>query len=340
MTDTGSGIDAKEVDKIFDRFYQTEQMDSLTTGVGTGIGLALTKGIVELHHGTIKVESELGKGSSFIVRLHLGNAHFNTEEISKKSEDVQQIEQPQISEIDASLKAELEENAPIKRMPDVKMVIVEDNASICEMLANIFRPFYQVLTAADGEEGLELIQKEMPNIVVSDVVMPKMSGTELCKQIKNDFNTCHIPVVLLTARTAVEQNIEGLRIGADDYITKPFNTNLLISKAVMPIISLVLPEEVVFVCPLISVVFSFGGIAVIQFVQCGFFPVLDMVMSKLFSRYHILLLLLSSSRMDMILLWIPSSTALRALHCRDRIAVYRYEFLRTTVLCCPHYSTR
>ena len=97
-----------------------------------------------------------------------------------------------------------------------KMVIVEDNASICEMLANIFRPFYQVLTAADGEEGLELIQKEMPNIVVSDVVMPKMSGTELCKQIKNDFNTCHIPVVLLTARTAVEQNIEGLRIGADD----------------------------------------------------------------------------------------------------------------------------
>ena len=230
VTDTGSGIDAKEVDKIFDRFYQTEQMDSLTTGVGTGIGLALTKGIVELHHGTIKVESELGKGSSFIVRLHLGNAHFNTEEISKKSEDVQQIEQPQISEIDASLKAELEENAPIKRMPDVKMVIVEDNASICEMLANIFRPFYQVLTAADGEEGLELIQKEMPNIVVSDVVMPKMSGTELCKQIKNDFNTCHIPVVLLTARTAVEQNIEGLRIGADDYITKPFNTNLLISR--------------------------------------------------------------------------------------------------------------
>ena len=243
VTDTGSGIDAKEVDKIFDRFYQTEQMDSLTTGVGTGIGLALTKGIVELHHGTIKVESELGKGSSFIVRLHLGNAHFNTEEISKKSEDVQQIEQPQISEIDASLKAELEENAPIKRMPDVKMVIVEDNASICEMLANIFRPFYQVLTAADGEEGLELIQKEMPNIVVSDVVMPKMSGTELCKQIKNDFNTCHIPVVLLTARTAVEQNIEGLRIGADDYITKPFNTNLLISRCNNLVNSRILLQE-------------------------------------------------------------------------------------------------
>ena len=218
-------------------------MNSLTTGVGTGIGLALTKGIVELHHGTIKVESELGKGSSFIIRLHLGNAHFSQEEISKKTEAVQQIEQTQISEIDASLKAELEENAPIKRMSDVKMVIVEDNAPIREMLENIFRPFYQVLTAADGEEGLELVQKEMPNIVVSDVVMPKMSGTELCKQIKNDFNTCHIPVVLLTARTAVEQNIEGLRIGADDYITKPFNTNLLISRCNNLVNSRILLQE-------------------------------------------------------------------------------------------------
>lgn len=115
-------------------------MVSLASGVGTGIGLALTKGIIELHHGTIKVESELGKGSSFIIRLHLGNAHFSQEEISKKTEAVQQIEQAQTSEIDASLKAELEENAPIKRMPDVKMVIVEDNASIREMLENIFLP--------------------------------------------------------------------------------------------------------------------------------------------------------------------------------------------------------
>lgn len=121
VTDTGSGIDAKEIDKIFDRFYQTEQMDSLSRGAGTGIGLALTKGIVELHHGSIRVESELGKGSSFIVRLQLGNARFTAEEISKKTETMQQIEQPQAAEIDASLKAELEENAPIKRMSDVKM---------------------------------------------------------------------------------------------------------------------------------------------------------------------------------------------------------------------------
>ena len=110
------------------------------------------------------------------------------------------------------------------------MLIVEDNESIKQMLVGIFETFYQVSTASDGVEALEMIQKDMPSIILSDVVMPRMSGTELCKQIKTDFNTCHIPVVLLTARTAIEHNIEGLKIGADDYITKPFNTNLLISR--------------------------------------------------------------------------------------------------------------
>ena len=243
VTDTGSGIDAKEVDKIFDRFYQIEQLDSTDASkTGTGIGLALTKGIVELHHGTIHVESQLGKGTSFIVTLQLGNAQFNEEQINKNTDSVQQIEAPK-PENDALLKAELEENAPNKRLPDAKILIVEDNASIREMLANIFSPFYEVLTAADGEEGLALVNSEMPTIVVSDVVMPKMSGTELCKLIKSDFNTCHIPVVLLTARTAIEQNIEGLRIGADDYITKPFNTNLLISRCNNLVNSRILLQE-------------------------------------------------------------------------------------------------
>lgn len=243
VTDTGSGIDAKEVDKIFDRFYQIDQMDSTDASkTGTGIGLALTKGIVELHHGSIHVESQLGKGTSFIVSLQLGNGQFDEEQINKNSDSVQQIEAPK-PENDALLKAELEENAPYKRLPDAKILIVEDNDSIREMLATIFSPFYEVLTAADGEEGLALVNSEMPTIVVSDVVMPRMSGTELCKQLKGDFNTCHIPVVLLTARTAIEQNIEGLRIGADDYITKPFNTNLLISRCNNLVNSRILLQE-------------------------------------------------------------------------------------------------
>lgn len=230
VKDTGSGIDAKEIDKIFDRFYQIEPTGSTDAGKsGTGIGLALTKGIIELHQGSIRVESELGKGTSFIVTLRLGNEFFTEEQINRNPDCVHQIEISK-SEADAFLKTELEENAPIKRIPDAKLLIVEDNESIREMLANIFKPFYQILMAANGEEGWELVRSEMPCIVVSDVVMPKMSGTELCKLIKTDFNTCHIPVVLLTARTAIELNIEGLRIGADDYITKPFNTNLLISR--------------------------------------------------------------------------------------------------------------
>lgn len=243
VKDTGSGIDAQEIDKIFDRFYQIDSINMTDANkTGTGIGLALTKGIVELHHGTIRVESELGKGTSFIVTLRLGKAQFTEEQINKDTNSIQQIEIPK-PETDALLIAELQENAPIKRMPDAKMLIVEDNDSIREMLANIFQPFYQVLTAADGEEGLTLVNSEMPNIVVSDIVMPKMSGTELCKQIKTDFNTCHIPVVLLTARTAIEQNIEGLRIGADDYITKPFNTNLLISRCNNLVNSRILLQE-------------------------------------------------------------------------------------------------
>lgn len=230
IQDTGSGIDAAEIDKIFDRFYQTEQLDSLAVGAGTGIGLALTKGIIELHHGTISVESELGKGSSFIISLKLGKEHFEPEQISLKEEIVQQQEPPQPGTIAVMAEAALDNEVIPPHPSDAKMLIVEDDASIREMLADIFRTFYQVITASDGVEAMELVEKEMPSIVLSDVVMPRMSGTELCKKIKGEFNTCHIPVVLLTARTAVEHTIEGLRIGADDYITKPFNINILVSR--------------------------------------------------------------------------------------------------------------
>ena len=231
IKDTGTGIAAAEIDKIFDRFYQTERLDSLNTGAGTGIGLALTKGIIELHHGTIRVESEPGKGSRFIITLKSGNQHFTEEQIIRDNADTNIQQQPEtiVPTVEILPDSEWKEEDN-KRIEDAKMLIVEDNESIKQMLAGIFETFYQVTTASDGVEALDIIQKDMPSIILSDVVMPRMSGTELCKQIKTDFNTCHIPVVLLTARTAVEHNIEGLKIGADDYITKPFNTNLLISR--------------------------------------------------------------------------------------------------------------
>lgn len=229
IKDTGAGIDAQEIDKIFDRFYQTERLDSLNTGAGTGIGLALTKGIIELHHGTIRVESALKKGSSFIVSLKLGNKHFSTEQINLEDVELSPQEQP-VEQIEKLPETEWQEEETNKRIADAKMLIVEDNEAIKQMLENIFHTFYEVITASNGEEALSLVKSEMPTLVLSDVVMPRMTGTELCRLIKNDFDTCHIPVVLLTARTAVEYNIEGLKIGADDYITKPFNTNLLISR--------------------------------------------------------------------------------------------------------------
>lgn len=229
IKDTGAGIDAQEIDKIFDRFYQTECLDSLNTGAGTGIGLALTKGIIELHHGTIRVESVLKEGSSFIVSLKLGNKHFSSEQINLEDADLSPEQLP-TEQIEKLPETEWQEEETNKRIADAKMLIVEDNEAIKQMLVNIFDTFYEVITASDGEEALSLVKSEMPTIVLSDVVMPRMTGTELCRQIKSDFDTCHIPIVLLTARTAVEYNIEGLKIGADDYITKPFNTNLLISR--------------------------------------------------------------------------------------------------------------
>ena len=114
--------------------------------------------------------------------------------------------------------------------PNYSMLIVEDSDELRAMLVSIFEPIYQIFTAADGAEGLEITIEKQPDIILSDLMMPNMSGSEMCSKIKNNFTVCHIPVVLLTAQTAVESNIEGLRLGADDYITKPFNVKTLITR--------------------------------------------------------------------------------------------------------------
>ena len=226
VRNSGKGIEPEELEKIFTRFYQVEK--SSTVSEGTGIGLALSKGLAELHHGTLTANSIPDEETVFTLTLKLGKEHFTDEQLDEMTKN-----EVAAVKTDAFLitgQEELEEEPLKERIKGAKMLIVEDNESIKQMLAGIFETFYQVSTASDGEEALEMIQKEMPSIILSDVVMPRMSGTELCKRIKTDFNTCHIPVVLLTARTAIEHNIEGLKIGADDYITKPFNTNLLISR--------------------------------------------------------------------------------------------------------------
>ena len=226
VRNSGKGIEPEELEKIFTRFYQVEK--SSTVSEGTGIGLALSKGLAELHHGTLTANSIPDEETVFTLTLKLGKEHFTDEQLDEMTKN-----EVAAVKTDAFLitgQEELEEEPLKERIKGAKMLIVEDNDSLREMLAGLFSPYYEVLTAADGEEGLQKGREEQPDIILSDVVMPRMTGTELCKEIKSDFATCHIPVVLLTARTAIEHTLEGLRTGADDYITKPFHTSLLISR--------------------------------------------------------------------------------------------------------------
>ena len=216
ISDTGCGMSESEKVNIFDNFYRIEKDEKYSEG--TGIGLALAKGIIEQHHGTINVESTVGKGTTFTITLPLGYSHFSPEQIEDEMPEEHEMVADQVT-IDGQ-----------SRKKDKTMLIVDDNESIRTLLIDIFTPFYSILTAADGEKGWEIVQSELPDIVVSDVLMPKMPGTDLCRKIKSETTTCHIPVVLLTARVDIEHNIEGILTGADDYIAKPFNTKLLISR--------------------------------------------------------------------------------------------------------------
>ncbi len=235
--DTGIGIPEKDTERLFERFFQVERPGSVTSG--TGIGLPLTKGILKLHHGDISVKSVINEGSVFRIALPLGNEHFTQEELTPIQDAIEnfQIERNvdhKMSGIEPSpnlFYQEMEAQATLDaRNRTAKVLIVEDNDSLRQMLAAIFEGYFQVITASDGQEGLEKVRSEMPHLVVSDIVMPYMTGIELCKAIKGDIDTCHIPVVLLTAKASINNNIEGLKIGADDYVIKPFNVALLLSR--------------------------------------------------------------------------------------------------------------
>jgi signal transduction histidine kinase/ligand-binding sensor domain-containing protein/DNA-binding response OmpR family regulator len=228
VQDSGIGISKEAQEKVFERFYQEEHKDS-AIDTGSGIGLALAKGIVELHQGNIHVESELNKGSTFIVGLPLGYPYKEDEVSIEEPDTATAAFTTDVLEVNAL--AELLDDAPeIFKTNTPKIFIAEDNDELREMLVNIFESLYQVKSVPDGENAFEIIKEWQPDMVLSDVMMPKVSGTELCSQIKSNFETCHIPVVLLTAQTSIEHNIEGLKLGADDYITKPFNIKVLITR--------------------------------------------------------------------------------------------------------------
>jgi DNA-binding response OmpR family regulator len=200
--------------------------------VGTGIGLALAKGIVELHVGKISAQSTPDMGSTFLVELQQGSTHFtdqNRVEIDHSTEEEAE-EDTIIASIDAEFLKEATENhnANFKEKPT--LLIVEDNAGLRHMLVQIFEPMYIILEAGNGKEGYLKAAENQPDLILSDVMMPEMNGNDMCSKLKENFETSHIPVVLLTAQTSIAQNIDGLKRGADDYITKPFNVNILVTR--------------------------------------------------------------------------------------------------------------
>lgn len=235
IIDSGIGIDRKDLTNIFERYYQaSNSFLSSRKEFSTGLGLALCKDIVELHHGKIQVESKLNYGSIFIIMLPLGKSHFENDtniRIDESSGTSNVVNEGYVSvlpvffgnEEDMPLLPEGNENS-------YTLLIVEDNKELQETLTALFAPFYRVLHAYDGVEGLRIAHEEDPDIIVSDIMMPDMNGDRMCFELKQDITTCHIPIILLTALSSTEDNIDGLMKGADDYITKPFNTRILLIK--------------------------------------------------------------------------------------------------------------
>ncbi|MBL3655776.1 two-component regulator propeller domain-containing protein [Fulvivirga sediminis] len=227
IEDNGRGIAPENIGKIFNRFYSEGEDKS-----GTGIGLALTRSLVKMHHGEIAVNSVQNQTTVFTVTLNKGNAHFADADIIENFKDSEYIgHYHSMTDLEAEIMpVSLPEGKPANNDTLKKLLIVEDNLEVRRHIKSIFADKYQIVEAENGQLGLALAESELPDIIVSDVMMPEMDGIALCKAIKKNTATSHIPIVLLTARTSLIYKVEGLESGADDYITKPFNYQVLLLK--------------------------------------------------------------------------------------------------------------
>ncbi|QHT67376.1 response regulator [Rhodocytophaga rosea] len=223
VKDTGSGIPAEEQSRIFERFYQVDG-SQIREGEGTGIGLALAKELAELHGGRIELTSEVGKGSEFILYLPLTDCIAQLNLSADRQEmmpDRLMMVKQENEESTSPLQTPTEENEISEGFP--LLLIVEDNREVREFIRDNFIDHFRVLEASNGLEGLELGKQHIPDLIISDRMMPKMDGMELCRQFKTHALTSHVPIIMLTAKATQESKIEGLEIGADDYVAKPFS---------------------------------------------------------------------------------------------------------------------
>ena len=223
VNNPGELIPKEKLDHMFERFYEGEYRRFHT--IGTGIGLSLTKDLVLLHHGTIQVFSDKEEGNTFVVEIPIGREAFAEDEVDENTENVDYAvlsadEMENVSEIDM-----LEEKPAASTI-----LLVEDNEELLALMVRLLHGKYHILKAANGTEALEILAKQEVDLIVSDVMMPEMDGMELCRRVKTQFETCHIPLILLTAKTSDEDRVEGYESGADGYICKPLRLSVLFAK--------------------------------------------------------------------------------------------------------------
>lgn len=218
IKDSGPGVEASELIHIFDRFYQTNESNKVNQ-VGTGIGLALSKELIELHKGSINAESEPGSGLSIIVSLRKGRNHFTENQIAQ----VEDTSKLSTNGIHLDVEEVIGVHEQEQEVGKTTILIIDDNQEIRSYLGEHLESEYQILESDNGLDGLAMAKKNLPDIIICDVMMPKMDGYEFCKELKNDQETDFIPVILLTAKAEQSDKLEGLGLGADDYIMKPFD---------------------------------------------------------------------------------------------------------------------
>lgn len=225
VEDNGAGISSEELPHIFEKFYQAKSSHK-NSSPGTGIGLSLTKNLVELHHGSISAESILDHATIFTILLPIDASVYQMDENVITTSDIAELEKPENDAV-ALVDKEYIQSDGVTDKP--KILVVEDNFELREYLVSELHLEFSVLEAGDGAEGLSVALEHSPDLIISDIMMPVKDGIQFCKELKSDLNTSHIPFILLTAKATTDDRINGVRSGADLYISKPFNIRYLIA---------------------------------------------------------------------------------------------------------------
>lgn len=227
LTDTGIGIPKEKQRNLFTRFYQVSNLKRAKHR-GTGIGLSFTKSLIELHHGSISFVSKEGEGTTFHLEFPLNDSAYEKENKIELAENLtmSHVEPEDVIEEDKAKKEDVLDSKPSRN----KVLVVDDNASIREMLRDLLKDTYDVELAEDGLKGLSKAKEIMPDLVLSDVMMPQVDGYELVKRIRDDDQLCHLPIILLTAKNSKESKLKGYEYGADAYVSKPFNSDILLAR--------------------------------------------------------------------------------------------------------------